>query len=220
MRDAAAGAGPPAPCWRDVSAAFSLYARFACGHDAACRTLVGACNRRRHNVALLFGGPVDPGWEPFRQGLAKHFGDLSKPFPRWNAQRRQWLMYQPNEWTLEEVDLPDLDPGDAIDPVFDFAGGGRQRLRVQEFWLDEVFVRVRDTESSARTRYNHLIWNPVSGAWRQATRKAGGGDPSKPPPPPGPCDRQIAEVNRMRDQGLITPAQADAAIRDILKACT
>lgn len=171
-------------------------------------------------MTFSFGGPVDPGWEPFQAGLKAHFDDLAKPCPRWHAQHNKWYFYPLDKWYMVETTLPALDPGSVIDPTADFSAGHLvTKLKISSYGLDTLFTKVRDCELKNRAKHGPLVWNPVDGAWRRVVVRS-----AAPPPPPPPTPPRVAElinqVNALRDAGVITPSQADEAVQRILDSVT
>ncbi len=115
-----------------------------------------------------FTPPVDPAYQRFETGWEEWVNDggvFKNPTLRWHPRKGDWFVYPSPRWEMIDHGIPDLDP-----PQF-----------VSGFTLPQIFRQVAEI-ASRYPNHQNLVWNPHTGAWREARDTLAEDGP--PPPPP------------------------------------
>jgi hypothetical protein len=151
-----------------------------------------------------FSPPVDPAYQRFENGWGKWVNDggvFKNPTLRWHPRKGDWFVYPSPRWEMLDRGIPDLDP-----PAW-----------VSGFTLPQLFRQVADT-ARRYPNYPNLVWNPHTGAWREARDTMSNTKPPPPPPPPptpGPsvdAAKAKALVDRQREMNAAYGEYSKGAI--------
>jgi hypothetical protein len=164
-----------------------------------------------------FGAPTDAGYTAFRNGYLRALDDITDALRyRWSPAHKNWYTYSPVSWILDDVSVSDT-PGPQ----------GYLSSNATDLWLPDVYKRVTADYERYRARWPGLVWTWWGGGdWRVAIMRTGndrtgpGGTPGTRPPLNPECERRVNEVHEWLRRNVITAADAQRMIRDIVARCT
>ena len=167
---------------------------------------------------MSFGVPTDPNYIAFRDGYLKADDDITDALRwRWAPAHKAWFKYPPNKWILDDVSLPDT-----AGPWSGFLRPGSADL-----YLPDVYERVSADYRRYQARWPGLVWTWLGGGdWRVASSRTpgssdeGDGDSDDDVIVTPECDRRVREVREWLRRGVITGADAQRMIHDIVATCT
>lgn len=176
---------------------------------------------------MTFGAPPDPRYLSFKQGIKKANDDFADRWRwRWAPGHGAWLTYSADSWIMNDVGIADTTPGLGLD------FGNDSRLD-SDLWWPDLFARLDAVQRHYRARFpdttaggkGGLVWTwRYGGDWRVAIPHPNGGGHSDPPPNghtlPPECLKRIEDVREYVRRGIITAAQGQRLINEIVADCT
>jgi hypothetical protein len=189
-------------------------------------------------VTLGFGPPADPVYLRFLDGLRVALTDsMDQKRWRWRGFDQKWCTYSVADWVLEDVGLPDTGTGTAVGSGWSLEGPDAPDLpvlfgmkwhnwEVNELSVPELFRRVARDYQLHAGRWPNAVWSPWGhGDWRNAFQRKPAATPV-PAPAPGSivlnaeCQSRVREAREWARLGVITVAQAQNMIEQIVAQCT
>jgi hypothetical protein len=177
--------------------------------------------------------PIDPKFIKFADGLRRANDDTRDTRRlRWSPQHGDWFTWSVDEWILDDVGMPDTPPGSSFEIYMRRYPSGEAPDNVEEATaktsFGDIFTRVEAVYAKYASRWPGLVWTWHNGGdWRNAIKRSAPGESTDPvvvEPPiidvPPECMKRINEVRAFIANGIITAAQGQKMINEIVGQCT